>query len=786
MSSIAIRTAVPLRHRVAELLGRIDPGLWVALLIALFGVWPFVGRPSLETYTDAEMHVYRALEVEESIRAGVLYPRWAPDLYYGYGYPVFNYYSPLTYHLAAWYSIVTGTDVVAGIKFVLILGYLLGSLGIYLFVRDRWGGMAGAVASAAFILSPYILYIDPHARGDVPEFFAITLFPLLLWAASRLRRSGSPGDAALTAVALALLIFSHPLMSIAFFGLFLLWVAWEMAFGHNVIREDGDRRRRPIALTMGAIGFGLGLAAVLWVPAVLERGAVQLHNVAGPGYFDFHANFLTPAEVFSASPVFDYAATQPRFNFNLGVAQWVLAGLGLLSVFHPRSRRLSVLFFALVAVALVYLMLPSSVQVWEGIPPMSFFQFPSRFLGPAAVVMAVLAAASVGWSGLLPARWVRNTFGMLAIGLCLVSALPHLFPRPWGPFGPVTALRSLLVELDGRAVGTTSGNDFLPSTSDVAPGPIESLLQSYRAGTAPDKVNRATLPPGATVTVASHGPEHDRFDVDAPEGFVLRLYTLYFPGWEAYVNGSEADIEVAKPEGFITVRVPPGESSVEVRFENTPPRWFGWALTWASGIGVLWLLFVRYRRNGEFASPSGQHMPRTSALVLLTGIVVGGIAVTLAGSAGWFHVESKGDDVAGAQYLYHTRLDSNIHFLGFDLPTTTGHPSGEIPVTLYWKAEAEIREDYQVFVHLIGPDGQLWGQSDKLNPADFPTSRWPADRYVRDEHVAVLLPDAPEGEYRLIAGMWGGQGGARLQAWTLNGTPLGDGIELPVRLQVSR
>ena len=25
------------------------------------------------------------------------YPRWAPDYFLGYGYPVFNYYSPLTY-----------------------------------------------------------------------------------------------------------------------------------------------------------------------------------------------------------------------------------------------------------------------------------------------------------------------------------------------------------------------------------------------------------------------------------------------------------------------------------------------------------------------------------------------------------------------------------------------------------------------------------------------------------------------------------------------------------------
>ena len=151
LSAAATEHPASLRQRAFAWAGRVDPGLWVALAIALAAAWPFLTRPSLVTYTDAEMHVYRAAQVEASLRAGVLYPRWAPDFYYGYGYPVFNYYSPLTYHLAAWYSLLTGTDVVAGTKFVLVLGYLLASFGIYLFVRDRWGGVPGAVASVALL-----------------------------------------------------------------------------------------------------------------------------------------------------------------------------------------------------------------------------------------------------------------------------------------------------------------------------------------------------------------------------------------------------------------------------------------------------------------------------------------------------------------------------------------------------------------------------------------------------------------------------------------------------------
>ena len=30
---------------------------------------------------------------------GAVYPRWVPEFYYGYGYPLFNYYAPLSYYV---------------------------------------------------------------------------------------------------------------------------------------------------------------------------------------------------------------------------------------------------------------------------------------------------------------------------------------------------------------------------------------------------------------------------------------------------------------------------------------------------------------------------------------------------------------------------------------------------------------------------------------------------------------------------------------------------------------
>jgi hypothetical protein len=142
-------------------------------------------------------------------------------------------------------------------------------------------------------------------------------------------------------------------------------------------------------------------------------------------------------------------------------------------------------------------------------------------------------------------------------------------------------------------------------------------------------------------------------------------------------------------------------------------------------------------------------------------------------------VRSTGSQVLVAQQQRYALLENNVAFLAYDLEREAARPGQSVPVTLYWKATAPVPLNLRVFVHFIGPDGQLWGQSDKWNPADFPTGRWPLDHYVRDEHVAVLRPEAPPGAYRVIAGLWDGDTGQRMHLLDDDGQPTeADGVVL--------
>jgi hypothetical protein len=52
--------------------------------------------------------------------------------------------------------------------------------------------VAGVIASTAFVLSPYFLFIDPLMRGDLAEFLALSLLPWVFYVSIGRSTSRSP------------------------------------------------------------------------------------------------------------------------------------------------------------------------------------------------------------------------------------------------------------------------------------------------------------------------------------------------------------------------------------------------------------------------------------------------------------------------------------------------------------------------------------------------------------------------------------------------------------------
>lgn len=100
---------------------------------------------------------------------------------------------------------------------------------------------------------------------------------------------------------------------------------------------------------------------------------------------------------------------------------------------------------------------------------------------------------------------------------------------------------------------------------------------------------------------------------------------------------------------------------------------------------------------------------------------------------------------------------------------------GTLEVSLYWKAQRQMEEDYTVFVHLLDGEGNLCAQHDSqpLN-GYLPTSWWDVDEVIKDVHIL----EAPPGKYRLVVGMYRLSDGERLPLLEEGGRAIDDKIDL--------
>jgi uncharacterized membrane protein len=158
------------------LLRILDPHLLLVWLFSLPAITPLI-QPTLTHSADGLLHLYRLVALNQTIQQGVWFPRWLPDLAYGYGFPLFIFYAPLAYYFTLLFQIL-GLDIISAFNGSLMLALLAAGTGVYLFTRDLFGPKAGLLAGAAYVYAPFQL-LNGLVRGGLPASWAWHFSPLL-------------------------------------------------------------------------------------------------------------------------------------------------------------------------------------------------------------------------------------------------------------------------------------------------------------------------------------------------------------------------------------------------------------------------------------------------------------------------------------------------------------------------------------------------------------------------------------------------------------------------------
>jgi len=568
-------------------LRRIDPAWALVAALSIVAVAPLSAPGFFYGAHDATIGAYFLAQFDKGLADGALYPRWAIDWTFGYGYPVFIVIAPLAFYVAELFNVL-GAGIIGALKITYALALVCSGWSMYLLGRELFGRTAGVLAAVLYVYAPYHL-VDIYVRGDLAEFAVFAFFPAILWAIVRAGRAATrraaARDAALGALLYGGLILTHITMAMIFTPLAL-------AFALLACTESGaaPRRARPQRLLAAAavIALGIGIGAAYLLPGVIEQRYLKAQDLVG-GYYGYANHYVYPHQLLSPMWDFGYAAIGPgdQMPLQLGVLAVVLALCSLWAL--PRLaalQRRHAAFFLGMSALVVFAMLSASQPLWDVFSPfLSFVQFPWRLLSLTTLTLALAGASIVSHVECDDSS--RRQAAALLVALAILASYPYVAPQYRA--GEISLPNMIQFQLDtGEMLGDTIWVTERPTGSP--------MVSEYMAGTPP---TRAVADDArAAIEVLHSGGASFEVHVTAPAATDVLFHIRYFPGWTAYLDGARVQPEIRAPQGLLAVGVPAGEHRVRLRFEDTPLR-FGTKIVSLLSIALTVAMLLWSRRGTQ-------------------------------------------------------------------------------------------------------------------------------------------------------------------------------------------
>ena len=409
-------------------------GLLAALLLARPAFSPWLDPRldlSIWRVDDAKNHLLRLYHFGWMLERGELYPRWMPDMFMGYGYPLLNFYAPGFYYVARATGALFRLDTWDALRYGGLVAALVGTAGAYALTYTLWRRVLPALCAALVLAyGPYVFQVNLWKRAALPETQALALIPWLLLALHRLWHAPPTAarlwwGAAVTGAGAALFL-SHNITALAAFGTAGVWVLAHLA---------ADRAWRRLVSVSVALGLALGLSSFFLVPAMAEGRLVQLEELWGTGGLDWRGWLVEPTGMTdkdmkpeNRQTPYGWIDRHLRYphqivaapKISLGQAALglltggvllasaaslarprrspgrdVVAPVGPLAPVGPNGPLAPLAALALVALACWLLTFSLSYWLWEAFPVLPLFQFPWRLLGPLGVTLAVAAGGAL-------------------------------------------------------------------------------------------------------------------------------------------------------------------------------------------------------------------------------------------------------------------------------------------------------------------------------------------------------------------------------------------------------
>ena len=646
----------------------------------------------------------------------------------------------------------------------------LGILLTFLILRHTVGGRVAWVATAFIALDPFFLTHSRlhHLDGLLTTFVMLSAASLLAY----LRAGLSRRYLLISAVAAGLAVANKSP------GLLLLpWAAVALGIGEWRASTGPLRNRLARCLSTVILWEIVAIAIVLAIwPALWVAPKYTLERVLAGGL----AQGLSPHENLNFFWFKIRADPGPAFYpvaWAFRTTPWVVAGLAALGIRAQRQGPRGV------PVTLVGLVLAYAVLMTLAAKKFDRYLLP---VFPLIDMLAALGYASLfDMSTRLPGQWGQAARAGL-LSLLTVGQLALIWPtRPYysAYFNPLvggtrTAPHVLLV---GWGEGLEKAAAYLNGKPDAEKR--EVAIQSFNdfkpffvgevslAGYAP------LLEPDYFILYSSHVQRNFVPQV------VARLYGVEVPEYVARVNGLEYawvyPNTIYRQEALalleqIESRGEPEREVVVLNVNAALQRSYRGLLSLvaiagparddfiltelqraATGHDRMWFLTFPESDTDALPEADGETRRLLNGFLAAQSRIVEQITVNGVQATGYMPRVGARFVPVDSAVRRDLKLGEHVRLLGYDLPETELVGGESLFVRLYWQADGLIEVSYKVFTHLLGPDGNLYGQLDAV-PQGYarPTTSWRAGETILDDYRIEVPAGAPTGEYVLAFGMY--------------------------------
>jgi len=534
-----------------------------------------------------DQHVARLYLFDKSVREGQVPVRWVDELGFGFGYPLFVFYPPFVYMLGEVFHL-SGFGFIDSVKLVFFASILLSGVGMFVFVKELGGRLAGLTSALFYMFLPYRA-LDIYVRGALAEAFSFVWLPLILWSFyklsnlqeqsdyklsnlqepsdNKLYRRKSANYTLLSATFLALLMITHNLIFLPFMLILPIYLFF-------LFLKTSEKKLFAFNCLLSTV-LALGLSAFFWIPAILEKKFTLVDQLLLTNLADFRIHFVYLQQLWNWTWGFGGSAQglADGISFKIGklhilvsVLTFVLAIAFLVknktqSKLSTFNFQLSTVLFGILVLS-VFMTTGYSRIIWELFPPLAYLQFPWRFLTFTGLFSAILA-------GVLIYSLRVNIFRLLAFFvLIILLLLPNLkLFKPQNYRLDLMDEKATSYDVIAWDVSKTSF-EYVPKGVELKKDELGNQIINITKMELPlDKID--VTPKTTPIYNQEYSSSKIKFDMDASDRTRVKANIFSFPGWNLKVDGKPMSFSDNNPLKLITFEVNQGMHDITLEFAGT-------------------------------------------------------------------------------------------------------------------------------------------------------------------------------------------------------------------------